>query len=97
MSIFGKIVKGLFIFIISFYQKFISPLLPSACIYKPTCSIYTKEAIVKFGALKGTILGFLRIIRCNALFIGGDDNLTDDLTIADALKRYKEFFRFRKN
>jgi len=50
---------------ISFYQKYISPLKKPSCVFYPTCSEYTKEAVDKYGVLKGIQLGFLRIIRCH--------------------------------
>ena len=61
--------------LITFYQKAISPYLPHNCRFDPTCSEYTKHAIIKFGPLKGTIKGLLRILRCNPLFPGGYDPL----------------------
>jgi len=50
---------------ISFYQKNISVFLKPGCVFYPTCSEYTKQAIEKYGALKGVYLGFLRILRCH--------------------------------
>ncbi|MCR9084273.1 MAG: membrane protein insertion efficiency factor YidD, partial [Cyclobacteriaceae bacterium] len=47
------------------YQYTISPLFPSSCRYTPTCSQYTKEAILKHGPLKGGWLGIKRISRCH--------------------------------
>ena len=58
-------MKKLFIGMINFYQKHISKLFGAKCRFYPTCSEYTKEAIIKFGSLKGTWLGFKRIIRCH--------------------------------
>lgn len=58
-------MKGLFIAMIRFYQRYISPLTPPACRYTPTCSQYTLEAIQKYGAFKGTWLGIKRICRCH--------------------------------
>ncbi len=55
------------------YQRYISPLLPSACIYYPTCSQYAVEAIEKYGVLKGCWLAAGRILRCNPLRVGGYD------------------------
>ncbi len=58
-------MKYIFISLIRFYQRFISPLTPPACRFTPTCSQYTLEAIQKYGALKGTWLGIKRICRCH--------------------------------
>lgn len=51
--------------LIKLYQNFISPLLPSTCRYSPTCSEYTKQSLVKFGLIKGSIVSIKRIIKCN--------------------------------
>ncbi|MCP4394755.1 MAG: membrane protein insertion efficiency factor YidD [Alphaproteobacteria bacterium] len=61
MSIIAKI----FIKIIRFYQKWISPITINSCRFTPTCSSYALEAIVKYGALKGGWISFKRIVRCN--------------------------------
>ena len=61
----GKIIAFLFILLIRFYQLAISPLLPSACRYTPTCSQYGLEAIKKHGLLKGGWLAIRRISRCH--------------------------------
>lgn len=58
---------------ISFYQRKISPLFPARCRYYPTCSQYTYEAIERYGVFIGTVLGTLRLLRCNPLFPGGVD------------------------
>ena len=50
---------------IRFYKLFISPLLPPACRYLPTCSDYAAEAIEKHGALRGTWLAARRLARCH--------------------------------
>lgn len=62
-----------FISIIRFYQRVISPVLPDACIYNPTCSQYAIEAIEKYGVCKGCWLALRRIVRCNPLHVGGYD------------------------
>lgn len=59
--------------LIRFYQRFISPLTPPSCIYTPTCSNYTYQAIVKYGVLKGGLLGARRIMRCHPWAQGGYD------------------------
>ena len=58
---------------IRYYQRFLSPLVPPSCIYTPTCSQYTLEAIRKHGALRGTYLGVRRILRCHPWARGGYD------------------------
>ena len=59
---------------IDFYQKHLSGLKPhSTCIYYPCCSQYAKEAIEKYGALKGGSLAVRRILRCNPFARGGYD------------------------
>jgi len=48
-----------------FYKKWISPLLPHACRYTPTCSEYMLQAIQEHGLFRGSILGIKRLLRCN--------------------------------
>ncbi len=68
-------IKRLCIKLIEFYQKKISPNLGHRCKYYPTCSEYTKQAIEKYGVLKGIFKGFIRILRCNPFSKGGYDPL----------------------
>ena len=68
-------MKKVFIKLIEFYQKAISPWLGHNCKYYPTCSEYAKQAIEKYGAVKGTIISFKRILRCNPFSKGGYDPL----------------------
>ena len=63
----------LFVAIIRFYQLVISPILPSACRYTPTCSAYGIAALKKHGALKGSVLTIKRILRCNPWGGHGED------------------------
>ena len=58
---------------IRFYNRFLSPFLPSACRFEPTCSVYTYQAIEKYGVLKGGWMGAKRISRCHPLNPGGYD------------------------
>ena len=58
-------MKKILIKLIEFYQKRISPLLGHNCKYYPTCSEYTKQAIKKYGAVRGTIKGIKRIFEIN--------------------------------
>ena len=58
-------MKQVFLKLIRFYQKHISPLSPPRCRYYPTCSRYAYQAINKYGALKGGWLALKRFLRCN--------------------------------
>jgi len=66
-------MKKIFLFLIRIYQKIISPWTPKSCRFYPTCSEYSKQAIKKYGAFKGTWMGFKRIIRCHPFNPGGYD------------------------
>jgi uncharacterized protein len=59
--------------ILRFYKRWISPMLPSACRFEPTCSEYTMEAVEKHGALRGTWMGIRRLLRCHPFHHGGFD------------------------
>ena len=59
--------------LIRFYQKMISPLLPSACRFHPTCSHYGYEAIARYGVWKGGWMTVKRIGRCQPFHPGGYD------------------------
>jgi len=68
-----KIFSFLFLAIIKIYQTVISPFLPPRCRYKPTCSHYGKEAIIKHGPFKGGLLTVKRISRCHPWGGSGED------------------------
>ncbi|MYD35997.1 MAG: membrane protein insertion efficiency factor YidD [Dehalococcoidia bacterium] len=55
------------------YKFVLSPLLPAACRYQPTCSDYAREAVERYGALRGTILAARRLSRCHPFREGGYD------------------------
>jgi putative membrane protein insertion efficiency factor len=59
--------------LIRFYQMAISPLLPSACRFHPTCSQYGYEAISQYGIIKGGWMTVRRIARCHPFSRGGYD------------------------
>ena len=56
-----------------FYKRWISPLLPSACRFHPTCSEYAMEAIETYGILRGSWLAVRRLARCHPFHQGGFD------------------------
>ena len=58
-------MKHIFLWLIRFYQKHISPLSPPRCRYYPTCSAYAYQAIKKYGAIKGGWLALKRFLRCH--------------------------------
>ena len=68
-------MKKIIIFLIEKYQTVSRKFLPKMCIYTPTCSEYTKQAIQKYGLLKGLYIGFKRICRCHPFHKGGNDPL----------------------
>ncbi|MGN0613599.1 MAG: membrane protein insertion efficiency factor YidD [Porcipelethomonas sp.] len=74
-------MKYVFIGLIKFYKKCISPLFPPCCRYQPTCSSYGIEAFRKHGFFKGFILTAWRILRCNPWSEGGIDNVPDEFHI----------------
>ena len=63
-------MKKVFLAMIRFYQRHISPYTPAACRFTPTCSQYALEAITKYGALKGGWLALRRLLRCHPFYKG---------------------------
>lgn len=59
--------------VLRFYKTAISPLLPRACRYEPTCSVYAREAIERHGLSRGGVLALRRLARCHPLRAGGFD------------------------
>ena len=55
------------------YKWTLSPVLPSACRFYPTCSEYMREAVERYGAAKGVWMGVRRLLRCHPFQAGGFD------------------------
>ena len=58
---------------LSFYKRFLSPFVPAACRYRPTCSQYMLDAVEKYGVRRGVWMGTLRLLRCHPFHQGGFD------------------------
>jgi len=69
----GRTVARVLTALVRGYQLALSPLLPAACRYYPTCSAYAIEAIERHGALRGSWLAARRIARCHPFRPGGYD------------------------
>jgi putative membrane protein insertion efficiency factor len=65
--------RSILIALVRGYQLAISPLLPAACRYFPSCSAYAVEALERHGAIRGSWLAIKRIARCHPLHAGGYD------------------------
>lgn len=66
-------MKLVALFILKFYKKIISPLLPPSCRFYPTCSDYASEAINRYGLAKGSVMAAKRLCRCHPFNPGGYD------------------------
>jgi putative membrane protein insertion efficiency factor len=66
-------MKYVLVFLITLYQKLVSPLLPPSCRYTPTCSQYAREALLKHGVFRGLLLAVRRLLRCHPFHAGGFD------------------------
>lgn len=76
------------------YQKVVSPLLATSCIYSPTCSAYSKALVREYGLLKGTFLTADRLMRCNRMALSDKNNkyllLDGHGHIAETADRYRK-------
>ena len=66
-------IRGALVLVLRFYQAVISPLIPAACRFEPTCSQYAIEAIQKHGPWRGIRLTAVRLWRCRPGGYGGFD------------------------
>ncbi|MEN6537712.1 MAG: membrane protein insertion efficiency factor YidD [Bryobacteraceae bacterium] len=66
-------MRSLVVLLLHAYKRFLSPLLPSACRFYPTCSEYMCQAVEKYGAAHGIWLGTKRLLRCHPFQAGGFD------------------------
>lgn len=87
MNLLRKILIFPFVLVIKFYRRAISPFLPNACRYTPTCSSYSLEAFQRHGVLKGILLTTRRILSCNPWGGSGYDPVPEKCTYKDIFKR----------
>ena len=67
------ILSAVMAIVLTGYHKFLSPVLPRACRFYPSCSVYAAQAIRRHGVLKGALLGLRRLGRCHPWGDGGYD------------------------
>ncbi|MDO9099539.1 MAG: membrane protein insertion efficiency factor YidD [Caldisericota bacterium] len=70
-------MRRVVVVLIRFYRRFLSPLKGPTCIYYPTCSEYTLEAVERYGVLTGLWLGLRRVLRCHPFHQSGYDPVPD--------------------
>jgi putative membrane protein insertion efficiency factor len=68
-----SICQAMIRFVLTGYHNLISPFLPRACRFFPSCSVYATQAIQKHGILRGLWLGLRRVSRCQPWNPGGYD------------------------
>jgi putative membrane protein insertion efficiency factor len=59
--------------LLAFYKTTLSPTLPSACKYYPSCSVYAREAVERYGTSRGLWMALRRLLRCRPFHAGGFD------------------------
>jgi hypothetical protein len=74
----NRIVKSFLLMLLRGYKWALSPMLPPACRYVPTCSEYAIEAVERYGAVRGTAMAVWRLLRCHPFVSGGYDPVALD-------------------
>lgn len=69
----SEMTKKITLFFIDAYRYALSPFLPPSCRFTPTCSQYSRDAIEKYGAARGSLLALKRLMKCNPFHPGGYD------------------------
>jgi len=67
------VIRALLLGALAVYRRLVSPLLPTACRFYPSCSAYAAEAVRRHGAGRGVVLTVKRLARCHPLCEGGVD------------------------
>jgi hypothetical protein len=71
------LVKKLILLVLGAYRAVVSPLLPGACRFYPSCSAYAEKAVGRFGVLRGLRIALTRVLHCHAGNPGGYDPLPE--------------------
>ncbi len=66
-------IRLLLVLLVKAYRRLVSPMLPPACRFYPSCSAYAETALERHGALKGSWLAARRLARCHPFHPGGID------------------------
>ncbi len=78
MRSIDHLLRKVLVLIIEIWQRLFSPIFGQNCRFYPTCSAYAKEAIIKKGVVRGSIMAAWRILRCNPFSKGGYDPVDPD-------------------
>lgn len=71
-------MKGVALWVLGIYKRWVSPALPPSCRYVPTCSEYAMEAVERYGVVRGAAMGAWRLLRCHPFVKGGYDPVVKD-------------------
>lgn len=74
----AQMFRSFILMLLRGYKRWISPLLGQHCRFHPSCSVYTMQAVERFGVARGLWMGTKRIARCHPLHPGGHDPVPDD-------------------
>ena len=66
-------IRLVLLLLVRIYRRLVSPMLPPACRFYPSCSAYAETALVRHGAARGTWLTARRLVRCHPFHPGGID------------------------
>ena len=91
-SVMKHLIRKVFLFPLYIYKYCISPMLgPCKCRYTPSCSSYFETAVLRFGIIRGSIMGTARILRCTHFFLGGPDEVPCEWSFGEIKKGYTIF------
>ena len=91
-----KFLRKVFLFPLYIYKYCISPMLgPAKCRYTPTCSSYFEQCVLRFGIIKGSIMGTARILRCTRFYLGGPDEVPSTWSFAEIKKGFVVYRKHR--